>query len=714
MRNRIKGICHSFMSMLALVVAPAVLAGAPEFLSAKPVWAEGREREMNISLRFSAAFDAPAAKERVIVRATGCSVYRLRVNGSFAGYGPARGPKGMDRVDEWDVTRFVKASGNVVEIDVAGYNVPNFYLPDQPSFLQAEVVSGGKVLAATGGSGFSARVLDREQKVPRYSYQRTFCEVWNVGGPYVGAPVRLAERPARPLLPRRAAYPTFAVNGRARKMSEGRARYDEKVPVRNYRPLADIGKARDVVGFPTNDCTIVSSWEAERYVDDPKGTARTSVWDFGLLDCGFPGVRAQARGKGRILMVFDEVLTDGRVDFLRGNTGNVVVWNIREPGEFNLEAFEPYAFRYARFIVDGDIELSRPYIRTYKSPSADAFACPLRDPELKRIFEAARETFRQNAVDVFTDCPGRERAGWLCDSFFTARVSRLLTGSLDLEELYLENYLYAECPDIPKGMFPMCYPADHVSGSFIPNWAMWLVLELEDYRNRGGGSDLIRRFEPKVLALVSYLATFENPDGLLENLPSWVFVEWSVCNHLTAGVNYPSNMTWARVLEAVASLYGREDLRTKAQGIRETIRRQSFDGRWFRDQALRRKDGKLSVGPQHTETCQYYAFYFGTASAKSHPQLWKTLTEEFGPQRKVCNAHPDVPFSNAFIGNYLRLELLRTAGLREAVEADIRGYFLGMAERTGTLWEHDHPSASCCHGFASYVAVILAETSGGR
>ena len=30
-----------------------------------------------------------------------------------------------------------------------------------------------------------------------------------------------------------------------------------------------------------------------------------------------------------------------------------------------------------------------------------------------------------------------------------------------------------------------------------------------------------------------------------------------------------------------------------------------------------------------------------------------------------------------------------------------------MAEQTGTLWEHMKGSASRCHGFASYAAVVL-------
>lgn len=29
-------------------------------------------------------------------------------------------------------------------------------------------------------------------------------------------------------------------------------------------------------------------------------------------------------------------------------------------------------------------------------------------------------------------------------------------------------------------MLPMCYPADVDGGGFIPNWAMWFILELKD------------------------------------------------------------------------------------------------------------------------------------------------------------------------------------------------------------------------------------------
>ena len=101
------------------------------------------------------------------------------------------------------------------------------------------------------------------------------------------------------------------------------------------------------------------------------------------------------------------------------------------------------------------------------------------NPKLQAIFDAAIETYRQNTFDLFMDCPSRERAGWLCDSFFTARVERVLTGKSEVERNFIENYILPEhfrC--LPEGMLPMCYPADHYDGVFIPNWAMWFVLEL--------------------------------------------------------------------------------------------------------------------------------------------------------------------------------------------------------------------------------------------
>ena len=164
---------------------------------------------------------------------------------------------------------------------------------------------------------------------------------------------------------------------------------------------------------------------------------------------------------------------------------------------------------YLKAVVKGACTISDVSIIEYQHPEP---AVQIRIPDnqaLCLIRDSAVRTFRQNALDVFMDCPSRERAGWLCDSFFTARVEYVLTGTCTVEKVFLENFLLADqFEHLPEGMLPMCYPADHYDGVFIPNWAMWFVLELEEYLVRSGDTELIIRAKKRVFDLLRYLETF--------------------------------------------------------------------------------------------------------------------------------------------------------------------------------------------------------------
>ena len=66
-----------------------------------------------------------------------------------------------------------------------------------------------------------------------------------------------------------------------------------------------------------------------------------------------------------------------------------------------------------------------------------------------------------------------------------------------------------------------------------------------------------------------------------------------------------------------------------------------------------------------------------------------------------------------FIGNYLRMELLLRWQKYDEILDQIRKFFTSMAEKTGTLWEHDADWASTCHGFASFAAVAITRAMCG-
>ncbi len=725
-------------SALLVVLLGGLSLSAPAepaaFVSAAPVWAEGRETEINVQMGFRAVLDLSAEQAQAAdlsLRATGSTLYRCFVNGEFLGYGPARAGRGQYRVDAWPLAGRVRAGRNVVAVEVAGYNTNSYYVLDQPSFLQAEVVAGGKALAwtgADGAGGFPGTVIpERAQKVQRYSFQRPQIEVWRLAPETFAwradpdaafAPVKCAALAPRPLLPRGVPYPQFAVHPAEKVCAWGVMGPHEPKQFWKDRSLVNIGP--ELKGYPESELETVPSMDLQRLKTtkiEPRDAAGAvirldagnfAIADLGINLSGFPRMKVRCARPGRLYVLFDEALTNGDVDWKRLGCVNALTFDLR-PGDHALEGFEAHTMRYMKFYSpDGGMEIGDYGLRLYQNDDTARASFQASDPRLNELFEAARTTFAQNAVDVFMDCPHRERAGWLCDSFFTARTALMLSGDTRVERVFLENYLLADAfPHLPQGMLPMCYPADHNDGVFIPNWAMWFVVELGEYLERSGDRALVDALQPRVMALLDYFKPFENRDGLLEKLESWVFVEWSAANNFVQDVNYPSNMLYAGMLDTAARLYGRDDLRDKAAALRETIRKQSCKGGLFYSDNALRKDGALTVTDNTTEVCQYFAFYFGVATPERDAELWRALLDEFGPDRVKQGGHPTVPPANSFIGNMLRMELLSRAGRPRQILDESVGYLKYMADRTGTLWENAQDNASLNHGFASHAAVTF-------
>lgn len=57
-------------------------------------------------------------------------------------------------------------------------------------------------------------------------------------------------------------------------------------------------------------------------------------------------------------------------------------------------------------------------------------------------------------------------------------------------------------PYLPEGMLPMCNPSDHNDGTFIPKWAMWFVVQLEEYLEGTGDRKLAEAARERVYGLL--------------------------------------------------------------------------------------------------------------------------------------------------------------------------------------------------------------------
>lgn len=687
-----------------------------------------------------------------LLRVTASSTYRAFIDGRFLGHGPAVGPHGFYRMDELPLP----AGEHVIAIEVVSYSVNGYTKLNQPGFLQAEVVAGEQVLAFTDAdtrSGFDCRILtERVQRVQRYSFQRPMVEVyslnesshsWRIGGPAGEVPCEL--QPEKKPLPRRVGYPDYELVQPRVLVNSGR--FEIRPPAKPWRrnSLTEIGPK--LMGYKIEDLEVILSDEIGSIVNitvnsnsedyPPQSPLELRSGDFHILDLGtnltgFVGLRVVCDQPVRLYISFDELMTQaGDVDFLRNDAVSGIRYDLA-PGSYELESLEPYTLRFLKLaLAYGACRVEGIFLREYACPGVDRASFTCSNKALDKIFQAARQTFRQNALDIFMDCPGRERAGWLCDSLFTARGAYALTGSTTIEKAFLENFLLPERFEcLPEGMLPMCYPADHYDGGFIPNWAMFFVLQLPEYLARSDDHELVGALRPRVLAVLECLAKYRNSDGLLEKLPGWVFVEWSWANNYVQDVNYPSNMLYAATLETAGRLYDRPDLIADAANVRKQIVAQSFDGEFFVDNAMR-VDGRLSRTENRTETCQYYATVIASLCSAErnilpaqHQQLSllvDRLLNDFGPlarritvhqQRKGVIpgpeiSHPTVFPANMFIGNVLRMELLSRAGRTGQIACEMVKLFSPMAELTGTLWEDDSPAHSCNHGFGSVVADMM-------
>jgi len=476
------------------------------------------------------------------------------------------------------------------------------------------------------------------------------------------------------------------------------------------RSYKNIGK--DLLGFKPDELAINLTMEGENIKtvyeskDDENHIKENGVnlYKFSHNITGMLAFDIECSQDIEIYALFDEILVDGDVNFVRSQGVNVLKYKLKQ-GKYKLQSMEVYTLMYVKFACKGgDCNISNIHVVEYKHPPVSLqLDFPKGNYKLSAIFDAAVETYRQNAVDVFTDCPSRERAGWLCDSFFTSRVEYDLTGKSVIEKNFLENFLQVNTYEfLPDGMLPMCYPADHNDHVFIPNWAMWLVIELEEYLHRSNDRDLIDRYKEKVYKLISYFDQFENSDGLLEKVDGWILLEWSKASDFVMDVNYPFNMTYCGAIKAAANLYNDEKLQRKYRAMVNVIREQSYNGEFFTDHAVR-ENGKLVNPGDITEVCQYYAFFFDIATKNLYPKLLETMVYDFGPVRWKDDKYPNVWPANAFIGDYLRLDILLRYGYKEKVVEEIQNFFYKMAKTTGTLWEHEDTRASCNHGFASHV-----------
>jgi len=401
---------------ILLLFASTCFAGNKDwFIEARPVWAAGAQLEENLTIGLHAVIDIDEV-DNAVFSITASSCYKAYINGEFIGFGPSIAAHGFFRVDRYDLAQNLKQGKNVLSIVASGYNVDSYYIPNQSSFVQAELLVDGQVLATTLPSESDNTFTfiasgQRKAEVEKYSFQRTFMEQYRLNPGYndwmTSTSLDLEEHKGR--------------------RSHGRWKHPEEINFVKIRTEETDKKNLLPRGVKYPDYSIRSA------SNQSDGT----IYEFDKIYTGFIVCKLEVRKATKLTLVFDEILIDGDIDSRRMGVNPFVEYSL-EPGNYTLESFEPYDLMYLKAVVEeGECEIKEVGIRQYANSDVSQAYFNTNNKDINKIFEAAKETFKQNALDIFMDCPSRERAGWLCDSYFTSRVAYYLSGNTLIEDNFI-------------------------------------------------------------------------------------------------------------------------------------------------------------------------------------------------------------------------------------------------------------------------------------
>ncbi|MCD6596900.1 MAG: family 78 glycoside hydrolase catalytic domain [Bacteroidales bacterium] len=257
-------------------------------------------------------------------------------------------------------------------------------------------------------------------------------------------------------------------------------------------------------------------------------TGRT-IYDFGQNASGIISLKVSG-SKGVRIRIRPDELVNSEGDITQRSGGGPYEFNYTLKGE-GIEEWQPrftyYGFRYADVeIIEPEnpdkkteiIELKMLHTRN-SSPQVGTFSCS--DTLFNQIFELINWGIKSNMASVATDCPHREKLGWLEQGYLIgpsmhynfdiqAFYSKIVDDMIDSQ---LENGLV---PDIAPEYVPF-------SGGFrnSPEWGSasviipWLVYKWY------GDEDILKKAYPMMKRYVAYLQSKSQNNMLDHGLGDW-------------------------------------------------------------------------------------------------------------------------------------------------------------------------------------------------
>ena len=705
------------------------------FKFAKPIFVDNKDVSLNFQVGFYREFVFDAAKDKkVTVCVTAKNIFRLYINGKTVLHGPARTAHGYARVDKADITGFLNNGVNHIACEVLEYGREAYghysndsTLEDGFFILELYDIDMRSVLH-TDENWSVYRIKQRVSVSERISHSRESAEVYYLDGEYRSWRVGNAEykpavivNPQAEYLPHNALRATLYEHDAENIVEFGFCEIDKNYiyepsfyeasypEIYKNLPERTLYECQATVEYTGADITCKRGEGIELCSDGDKYI----LFDMRASFVGFPYIEVETEREGIIDLIPTELLSLQGKDFY----GSDCITRLHvKSGKTEFCALEPTLCRYFKiyFRNTGKVKIIRAGIKEYFYPDENRSSFMCSDDDINRLYDAAKRTLLLNTMDIFMDCPQRERGGWLCDSLWSGRAAALMLSDDRVEREFIENFLLTDPDKMYYSIFPEAYPGnkkDYRECAGLINWSFWLMCEFCEFVYRTGDMNFANTYYKRVEAFVNGMLKLKGSNQLIENL-NWLFIDWSCSNNADyqRPISVPANILFAYTLKSLGELYDNKEWLKIAGEMKNTLKEAlvgytNSEVKVISDN-LRYVNGKLCQTDKYSEAALYTDLWCNLFEVGENKSLDAYVRDCMGPAPKYIPA-PYIGRSGLFIGLCIRLDMLSRRGYYDKLYEDILAICMPqLKEGPGTLWENEVSNTSSrCHGFMSHIGV---------
>lgn len=314
------------------------------------------------------------------------------------------------------------------------------------------------------------------------------------------------------------------------------------------------------------------------------------LYDFGQNMSGIPQITVKGRKGQRIILRPGELIdSDSCVNQSASGAPYYLTYTLRgDSAETWAPQFSYYGFRYIEIEPDS-VDTQLPEIIDIKALHTSAeneltghFHCS--DELFNRIYRLIDKAMSSNTASVLTDCPHREKLGWLEQ---THLMQNSLSYRRDMRHVYKKQMSDMAASQLDNGAIPTIAP-EYVrfDGGFedSPEWGAAFILCPYQAWQWYGDTELLWEYYPAMKRYMDYLATRADGNIIAYGLGDWYDIgpgEPGLSKLTTPGVTataiYFQNAT---VMARIARILGNDGDVESYSALAADIRK-AFNDRFF-------------------------------------------------------------------------------------------------------------------------------------